>query len=113
FKWPVSGADHAHVDGNGMVTAQPLDASFLKSPEQFGLHVGTHVADLIKEQRAAIGLLEFSFATRCSSRKCALFMAKKLRFDQLRRKRRAVYRDEGSVPSDAIALMNFACYQFF
>src|SRR5581483_578299 len=79
----------------------------------FGLHVRAHVADLVQEQRAAVGLLELALAACRSPRKSALFMAKKLRFDQFRRQGRAVHRNESAVTSRRTSFMKFARYQLF
>jgi hypothetical protein len=81
----VGRAHNPHIDGNRFVTAQPLNSSFLQRAQKLRLHVGAHIANLIQEQRAAIGLFEFSLAARCRPRKSALFVAKKLRLNQFGR----------------------------
>ena len=50
--------DHAHVDANGLAAADALELALLQHAQQLDLHVQRHVADLVEEQRAAVGELE-------------------------------------------------------
>src|SRR3989441_625402 len=81
LQWPVSGADNAHIHRNRFVASQAFDAPLFERAEQFCLHVGAHVSDLVQKKSAAVRLLEFPFPARRSARKSALFMPKKFRFD--------------------------------
>ena len=55
---PVGGSDDPHRDLARYRLAQAPDHAFLQNTQQVGLQVHRHVADLVKEQHAAIGLLE-------------------------------------------------------
>ena len=55
---PVSRRDHAHVHGNRVRRTDGADIVFLQHPQQFHLQTHGHVADLIEQQRAAVGRLE-------------------------------------------------------
>ncbi|HEX8069304.1 MAG TPA: hypothetical protein VF546_05100 [Pyrinomonadaceae bacterium] len=57
---------------------------------EFVLHRHGHVADLVKEQRAAVRPLEQPFVFSVCSRKSALAVAEQLGLDELLRKVRAV-----------------------
>src|SRR5713101_10118981 len=79
----VRGDDDADVYGDGAVAANALDFALLENAQQLGLHGEGHVADLIKEQGAAVRLLEFSRVPSGCAGECALLVAEQLRFDQL------------------------------
>ena len=53
----VGGRDQPQVDLHG-APAQPLDLALLQHPQQLHLHVRGDLADLVQEQRAAVGLHE-------------------------------------------------------
>src|SRR5213076_2710116 len=61
-----------------------------------------HVADLVQEQRAAVGLLEAPAALRVRPGEGAALVPKQLRLEQIRRNRRGVERDEGSGGARAV-----------
>jgi hypothetical protein len=50
--------DHARVDDDRPLAADPFELAFLRQSQQLGLHRRRDVADLIERQRAAVGLLE-------------------------------------------------------
>src|SRR6185369_7330929 len=106
------GTHDSHVDRNRLVRAEPFDSSFFEGTQQLRLHVGAHIANLIEKQSAAVSLFKLPFASRCCARKSALFMAEKLRLDQLGRQRSTVDGHEGSIASRAVAFVKLARYQF-
>ena len=55
---PVGGCDDAHVAVDRAVAADALEAALLQDPQKLHLHLQRHVADLVEEQRAALGKLE-------------------------------------------------------
>lgn len=54
----VSGGDDAHIDLDRYVAAHAIELAIGQHSQQAGLCVGGHVADLVEEQGAAVGLLE-------------------------------------------------------
>src|SRR6266545_3453289 len=108
FKWTMSRAHDAHVDRNRLVTTQPFNSSFFQCAQELCLYVGTHVANLIEKQSAAICLLEFSPTSCRSPRKSIFFMTKKPRLDKSRRKRRAVNCHKRALATHAVFSVNFA-----
>src|SRR5216684_4236411 len=58
----ISGRYQPHVGATGLVVADWLELTFLKHPEQFGLHLRREIAYLVKEQSAAVGELKASHA---------------------------------------------------
>src|SRR5207237_9898239 len=105
FQGAMRGADDAHVDGDRFVATQSFDSSLFECAQQLCLDVGAHVADFVEEERAAVCLLEFSLASSRSTGKCALFMAKKLGFDEFGGKRRAVYSNKRAAVSGRATLV--------
>src|ERR1035441_10263563 len=81
----IGGGDNPHVHTSGPAAAYPLKLLLLKNPEQLGLQVQRHVADLIQEQRAAVGCFEPAYALRHRSRERASLVPEKLAFEQLSR----------------------------
>jgi hypothetical protein len=59
----VGGADDARVDSDWGPAADPLDHAFLQEPQQLDLKWQRYVANLIEEQRPALG--ELDLARRC------------------------------------------------
>jgi hypothetical protein len=49
----------------------------------FDLHRRRHLADLVEEQRAAVGELEAALAARCAAGERALLVAEQLALEQL------------------------------
>ena len=54
----VRGGDHAHVGLQRLVAADAVEVAVGEHAQQARLQVGRHVADLVEEERAALGLLE-------------------------------------------------------
>ena len=75
FKVLVCGCDDANIDLDRRVPANPVELAIGQYPQQPGLGVRRHVADLIEEQGAAIGLLKTAPAQVCSASESAFFMA--------------------------------------
>ena len=67
-QFAVGGGDHPDVDPQAPVAADPFDLAFLEHAQELGLHVRRHVADLVEEERAAVGLLELARAG-CAARR--------------------------------------------
>jgi hypothetical protein len=76
--------------------AQPVDLPLLERPQQLRLQVGVHLADLVEQQRSAVGRLEFSHAARDRAGERPLLVAEQFGFQQIVRNRRAVQCNEGA-----------------
>ena len=59
----VGRAHDAHVDRNLLPAADALDHAVLQEAQQLGLQRQRHVADLVEEQRAAVGDLDLADAS--------------------------------------------------
>ena len=51
----VGGGDDAHVDLLGLGAADRHEGPLLQHAQELDLHGGRHVADLVEEERAAVG----------------------------------------------------------
>ncbi len=51
----VGGAEDPHVDLDLTVAAHPAKAAIAEKPQQLGLQVGRHFADLVEKHRALVG----------------------------------------------------------
>ena len=60
---PVGGRDDPHIDLDGFGAAQPLKLAVLDDPEQLGLKIHRHLADLVEKQGAVVG--KFGSAPIC------------------------------------------------
>src|SRR5581483_2643022 len=86
----VGGGDDAHVGAPRLVLAEALELLLLEKAQQLGLQRRRQLADLVEEQRAALGRLDAPrlIAHRAGER--ALGVAEQLARQQLGRQRRAV-----------------------
>ena len=87
---PVGGGDDAHVDLDRVLAADPLEGLLLQHAQHLRLHLQAHVADLVEEQRAAVGQLELAAAPGERAGERALLVAEQLGLDQLLGDRGAV-----------------------
>ena len=76
------------------VAADALERAFLQHPQELHLHGEAHVADLIEEERAALGEFEASLAGGERAREGALLVAEEFALEQIRRDRPAIDRHE-------------------
>ena len=81
----IGGRDHAHVDGAGLVRADPLDDAVLEHAQQLGLERQRGVADLVEEQRAAVRELELARPLGDRAGEGAAHVAEQLALEQLQR----------------------------
>ena len=86
---------HAHVDAERLLAAHPLEGLLLQRAQHLGLGLEAHVADLVEEQRAAVGGLELAAAARHGAGEGAALVAEELGLDQLLGDGGAVDLDEG------------------
>src|SRR5213079_1069266 len=80
----VRGGDDPDADAHGPLPSDADHLSFLYNAEQAHLRRERELADLVQEQRPAVGLLEPALASRYGTRERALLVAEQLRVDQLR-----------------------------
>ena len=86
--------DDAHVGDELLAPADALEGAVLQEAEELALDVRGHVADLVQEQRAAVGQLEFAPPPADGAGKRAALVAEQLGFDQFLGNGRAVDFDE-------------------
>jgi hypothetical protein len=90
----VGRRQHPHVDLDRLVAADPLDLALLEDAQQLGLQRDVELADLVEEDRAAVGLLEAAEVLADRAGEAALLVAEQRRLDQLLGDRAAVEHDE-------------------
>ena len=90
----MSGRENADVGTALLAAADALENALLENAQQLHLHVDAHVADLVQEQRAAVGELEAPNARGQRAREGAFLVTEQLALEQLARNRAAVDRDE-------------------
>ena len=86
--------NNPHVDFDRSIAAESIKLPFLNDAQQLDLQGSRHVADLIEEDRAAVGLFKFADPGLDGTRKGAFDVTKQLRFEQVFRNRSAVYADK-------------------
>ena len=74
--------------------AEPAEAALLQHAQQLDLRRRRHLADLVEEQRAAVGQLEAALPAIGGAGEGALLVAEDLALEQRLGNRRAVDRDE-------------------
>ena len=80
--WLVA-ARSAHVDADRLVAADALELLLLQRAQELRLRLERHVADLVEEERAAVGGLELALAARDRAGERAALVAEELALDQL------------------------------
>src|SRR3989442_1474851 len=91
---PVAGGDDPNVHRGGTCRPDPVKGLVLKHAEKLALVLGPQLADFVKEDRPAIGLLEVPSVLRDGAREASLHVAEQLALEQLGRNRGHVHRDE-------------------
>src|SRR5215468_8082401 len=88
----IGGGDHANIYFGPILAPNPPYFVLLQNTQQFGLHVGADVADLVEEASATLGFLKHPFLIRNRSGKCPSNMTKDFTFQQRLGQRAAVHR---------------------
>ena len=104
FEVAMRGGDDADIHGKGFLAAHPLNAPFLKHPQEFGLRERAQVPDLVEEQRAAVRLLETPDPPRFRTGERAPFMAEQFAFEQHFGDGRAIHGDERFIGARAVLI---------
>ncbi len=86
----MGGGDDAHVHLLDPRRSQRLHLAFLEDAQQLGLHRQRQLADLVEQQRAAVGLGEVAGVGAGGAGEGAAGVAEQLRLGQLVRDGRAV-----------------------
>src|SRR5205814_9201073 len=82
-------------DADGVTTPHPRELPVLQHLQELGLQRGVELADLVEEDRAAVGHLEAAGLALVGAGEGAPLVAEQLGLEQLARRRRAVELDEG------------------
>ena len=90
----VGRAEDADVDAERVVLADAADLARLEEPEQLDLHALVELADLVEEERAAVGDLEEPLAVGVGAGEGPLAVAEELALDEVLGQGAAVDRDE-------------------
>ena len=80
--------------GDRLAAADPLDHALLKEAQQLDLQRQRDVADLVEEQRAAVGQLDLAVGGLDRAGERALLVAEQLALEQVLGDRRAIDGDE-------------------
>jgi len=78
------GCHQPDIDANRALPAHATDFGALDGAQQLGLELQRQVADLVDEERAAVGTFEHALAGCDRARERAAFVSEQLRFDQVR-----------------------------
>ena len=74
----IGRGDDAGVSGEGALPSQAVKGFFLQHPEELGLHVHRHIANLIQQERPGARQLKFPGVALPRPREGALFMTEEL-----------------------------------
>ena len=117
----VGGRDDTDVNLDRAFGADGVNLALLQGAQQFDLHVQRQFADLVEEQGAAVGFLEFAEVFVVGAGEGPLFMAEQDRLDQVGGQGAAVDGHEGlaravrgavqGTGDDFLADAAFACDQ--
>ena len=91
---PVGGRNQPEVHVDGAVAAQSFEAAFFEHPQQLGLRDQRQIANLVQQERAAVGQLESAGLAVVGAGERALLVAEDLRLEQRVGQRGAVDRLE-------------------
>ena len=78
-------ADDAHVDRDLLAAADALDHALLQEAQQLGLQRHRQVADLVEEERAAVGRLDLAQGLLGRAGERALLVAEQFALEQVLR----------------------------
>ena len=95
----IRGGDDADIDPHRPRTPHPLERAILHDPEELFLGFERDEANLVKEERAAIGRLEPPRPLPASAGERPLLVPEQLRLNKRRRQRRAVEGHKRPLPA--------------
>ena len=112
FQVFVGGGHDAHVQLDGGLSTQAGELTLLQHAQQLALQVHGHLADLVQEQGAALGLLKQTLLLTVCARESAFFVTKQHVFDQIFWHGRAIECDKWAFGA-ARGLVQHAGQHFF
>ncbi|SVK48402.1 Uncharacterized protein conserved in bacteria [Acinetobacter baumannii] len=104
FQVLVRGGDDAHVDLHRRIAADSVKLAVRQHPQQARLHVERHIADLVEEQRAAVGLFKAPLTDLVRAGEGAFLVAEQLGLDQILGNSGHVQGDERRLGARAVAV---------
>jgi hypothetical protein len=107
----VGGGNDAHIGLDRLMATDAIEISVGEHTQQACLQLGRHVADLVKEQCAALGLFETAAAHGGGAGEGAALVTEQLGLEQVARNRRRIDGDEGLVGARTVAVQG-ARHQF-
>ena len=105
---PIRGGDEADIHPSGARRAESLDLAGLQHTQQLHLDLFGELSHLVEEKRATVRELETADPHGCRARESASLVPEQLAFDERRRERAAVDRDERPAPA-ATSAVDRAC----
>ena len=100
----VGGGDEADVGPDRVVAAEALEPAVLQEAEHLGLGGRRHVADLVEEDGAAVGLLELADPAAVGAGEGALLVAEELALQEGLGDGGAVDGQEGGLAAEAVLI---------
>src|SRR6056297_1608078 len=98
---PVGSGNNANIDRDGPVVTDRFELVFLKYAQQLALKRQRNLADLVQEQRAAVGELHAPDPVAMGAGERALDVTEELAFEQVLGHRGAVDPDQGTIAAIA------------
>ena len=89
---------HPEVHRDGGVPAQASDLLLLEDPQEFDLDLGAHLADLVQEDRAALGRLELALVAGAGARERPRLVSEELALQEALGEGAAIHDHEGVEP---------------
>jgi hypothetical protein len=81
---PVRGREHAHIRGNSLRSAHPLEFPLLEHSQQCHLRIAWQFADLVQEEGSTVRAFEATQTSLQGAGKCSPLMPEELRDEILR-----------------------------
>ncbi len=100
----VGGGQNAQIELQGAPATDPLHLALLQHAQNLGLQRQRHLGNLIEQQGATVGLLEFARLALVGAGEGALLMAEQRRFEHVLGNGGAVDRDEGLAGTGRVAV---------
>src|SRR5579871_5317186 len=111
FQVFVGRRNNARVDGNGLLFAHRRKAALVERAQNLRLRLQTHVADFVKEEGAAVGLLKLAFLVGAGAGEGAHAMPEELAFNEVFGNGGAIDLNIHGIFAKALSV-NGACHKF-
>ena len=108
----MRGGDDAHIDGNALRAAEPVDLTFLEHAQQLDLHFWRQVADLVEEDGRVVRQFEPPDLARDGAGERAFLAPEQLALDERGRNRGAVHAHHRPAASRA-PVVDLRCEDLF